>query len=564
MECILCGEYHKLNSSCPCPRCGQCHQGNLCPDACAICNLFHDGSCSGRITSGCSLCGEGHNAFVTCPCPRCHVRHECGDCRSVEEWQFHPSNYNGNFSMMIGSCCALCGVLHSALSRCPCPRCHGMHSCSQCPDVCDWCNSCHEHGCADEICIPCLFCGESHDVIDACFSDNSPRPCSGCNVWHGDDSCVHQPWRVSSRTAVSRRPCHCCNIWHGDTDCDAFSCATAAVQPCQRCNTWHGADVCAHSEILSTEYRPVRISRAIMRNRAVGNDARAMLIDAVAPAHSDAASDRHDVGPMSVSCTHCGARFWKGERIQCCFGGSLIMPEPIVPSSLSDLILSPAVRLHLRSYNMAMAMASVGHEKVGFPDGVFHLSGRSYHQIGTLEPRNGQDLCFAQIYTLDTAVATDRRSQLFSDRLDKAVLSQLHDELVVHNRYVSQFCRAASSDVHELVWSTADDIMGMQMGALICSNGYQRSIVIKRRADENCPYAYDLQFINDGHSMYHPLAYPLLFPTGNSGWFHGMSRCELNGTSMTPVSLHDYGRYSLMHRERSVCLARGEQLSDSF
>ena len=557
MECILCGDHHKMNSRCPCPRCGQVHQYTFCPDACAICNHIHDGSCSGRIISGCSLCGEGHNAFVKCPCPRCHIRHECGDCRSLEEWQFHPSNYNGNFNMMIGSCCAICGVVHSALSRCPCPRCHGMHSCSQCPDVCVVCNSCHDHGCAEEFRMPCLLCGECHYVKDACFCGNrliieTSKPCSRCNVWHGNDVCGHHPWHVSSRTAVSSRPCHCCNIWHCDDDCDAMARGTAAPKPCQRCNIWHGADVCAHSEDLSTEYRPVRISRAMLRNRAVGNDARAMLLDAVAPAHSDAASDRHDVGPMSVSCTHCGARFWKGERIECCFGGSLIMPEPIVPPSLRDLILSSAVRLHLRSYNMAMAMASVGHEKVGFPDGVFQMSGRSYHQIGTLEPRNGQATCFAQIYTLDTAVATDRRSQLFSDRLDKAVLNQLHDELVVHNRYVSQFCRAANSDVHELVWTTNDDIMGMQMGALVCSNGYQRSIVIKRKADESCLFAYDLQFISDGHSMYHPLAYPLLFPTGNSGWFQGMSRCELNGSSLLPVSLHDYGRYSLMHRERSV------------
>jgi hypothetical protein len=127
------------------------------------------------------------------------------------------------------------------------------------------------------------------------------------------------------------------------------------------------------------------------------------------------------------------------------------------------------------------------------------------------------------------------------------VLRALHDELLIHNRCVSEFCRVAATDVHELVWTTEDNIMGMQMGALVHSAGCKRPIVLKRQGDSR-----ELQMIDDGHPLYHTLAYPLLFPTGSPGWFYGMSRSPVDGSSPRLVSLHDYGRYMLMHRERSA------------
>jgi hypothetical protein len=112
-----------------------------------------------------------------------------------------------------------------------------------------------------------------------------------------------------------------------------------------------------------------------MKGRAV-HGASIVETNVAAPAHSDVASAPNDVGSMTSACPHCAARFWVGESIPCCFGGSLIIEEPVIPEALSKVILSNAVFKNLRSYNMAMAMASVGHDKKGFPDGVFTLSGR--------------------------------------------------------------------------------------------------------------------------------------------------------------------------------------------
>lgn len=286
----------------------------------------------------------------------------------------------------------------------------------------------------------------------------------------------------------------------------------------------------------------------------------------MAPAHSDRASDRLDIGSMTNVCSHCSARFWVGETIECCFKGSLIIDEVDIPESLSNVILSTAVQKDLRSYNMAMAMASVGHKKeYGLPDGVFTLSGRSYHAIGTMEPAEGRAPNFAQIYLIDTEMATNRRSEIFGDRLNREVLSTLHSELLRYNPYVSEFCRAAAADVAELIWSTEDNIMGMHIGALTTSTGGKRSIVIRRRGDDQDPVNPNcLHFIDDGHPLYHTLAYPLLFPTGGRGWFHGMVRDATDFCSTTAVSLHDYGRYILMHRQRPTHLQKCRQLALEF
>ena len=284
-----------------------------------------------------------------------------------------------------------------------------------------------------------------------------------------------------------------------------------------------------------------------MRYRAVD----VSCLEVHAPAHSDVASQRLDIGVMDQVCPHCSARFWPGENINCCFSGSLIIDEPVIPDDLRGLILSREVRKSMRSYNMAMAMASVGHSKDGFPDGVFVLSGKSYHRLGvTLAPQFGRAPNFAQIYVLDTDDATNRRMEIFSNRLNRTVLSQMHELLLTYNPLASQYRAAASTDVPELVWSSDDDIMRMHMGAIVSSYG-SRSIVVKKIDPDGRPEVNSLQFIDDGHPLYHPLAYPMIFPVGNRGWYHRMQRRDTSdGDQFHQVTLTDYGRYVLMHRSQ--------------
>ena len=88
------------------------------------------------------------------------------------------------------------------------------------------------------------------------------------------------------------------------------------------------------------------------------------------------------IGDMSITCQFCGARKWPQEKINCCGNGEIqIAPFPDVPAELSSIIYSPHVLENIRSYNMSMAMASVGHSNKSLPDGMFHLGGKSYHML---------------------------------------------------------------------------------------------------------------------------------------------------------------------------------------
>ena len=352
-------------------------------------------------------------------------------------------------------------------------------------------------------------------------------------------------------------PCRACGVWHSNAEFD--SCRSHDLiyivdvpQPCSQCHVWHGADSCAVTkhpfDIVDV---PQRVPVASFLNRA------SQQIESFG--FRDAASERHRLGAMSDKCGFCRARFWPGERINCCYEGSLIIAEDVIPPQLQNAILKAPVRALIRQYNMALAMASVGHKNKSLPDGTFVMGGKSYHRIGELVPRSGAAHRFAQIYILDTEEATARRQEIFNGRLDSAHLAHLHELLVLHNPYVSQFRQAAESSVAELVWSCEDDIAGMLMGAIVTDPGRSRGIIVRRVGD----HASGLTLISDSHKLYHTLAYPLLFPTGGSGWHWEMQRYTADFEPKR-VSLTDYMRHIIMHRDVPTHLQRCERLAMEF
>ena len=236
----------------------------------------------------------------------------------------------------------------------------------------------------------------------------------------------------------------------------------------------------------------------------------------------------HSIGACDVVCGHCAARSWPGESISCCAHGELVLPDfPAAPADLAEIIYSSHVLQHIRQYNTALGMASVGHKSKGLNWGAFILGGKTYHRIGGLQPDAGSQHCFAQIYILDVIAATDRRLDIFGGAaggLNRDVLSRLHERLMAHNPLIQQFVAVARSDVPVMVWKCSDDISTMQIGALVAQAGTRRDIVVQRAQGP-------LMFISDGHGLYHPLAYPLLFPLGTAGWNEDMVVVNAEGTT---------------------------------
>jgi hypothetical protein len=319
-----------------------------------------------------------------------------------------------------------------------------------------------------------------------------------------------------------------------------------STKPCRACSIWHGAESCSKGpQTNSFDLNVDPVSESMQHE----DEPREELINV--------ATAQQSVGDMSITCSHCAARFWIGEKINCCYQGSLLIPEPVIPQDFQNLILSAEVRSQIRQYNMVMAMASVGHKNVSLPDGTFVLSGKSYHRIGTLQPQPGNPHNFAQIYILDTMDATARRLEIFPTGLKADTLSNMHNLMLLHNPYVSQYRKAVEDGVSELQWSCEDDILGMQMGAIVAHPGNLRTIVI-RKIDG---IKNKLTFINDAHRLYHTLAYPLLFPTGSHGWHSQMMRLVPFAHYNKPVSLTDYFRHLLMHRATATHIQRCERLA---
>jgi hypothetical protein len=231
---------------------------------------------------------------------------------------------------------------------------------------------------------------------------------------------------------------------------------------------------------------------------------------------------------MSNVCVHCGARSWPSENMNCCDHGAIVLPHfPVAPAALIAMLGLSNVQVNIRAYNMAMCMASVGHKSKGLAYGSFVLGGKTYHRIGSMHPRVDADHSFAQIYVLDVQSATDRRLGIFGGDaavLRRCVLAQLHALMMAVNPLMQQFVAAARGDLPNLIWRCCDDISTMQVGALVAEPGSRRDIIVQRSAGE-------LMFIHDGHRLYHPLAYPLLFPYGTGGWHEDMVVINAEGIS---------------------------------
>ena len=211
-------------------------------------------------------------------------------------------------------------------------------------------------------------------------------------------------------------------------------------------------------------------------------------------------------------------------------------------------------------YNIAFAMASTGHRNRSLPDSTFILSGKTFHRIGALHPQADCLHSFAQIYMLDAEEAAARRIVATVDLnsvLRVPVLHLLHELFLRFNPWVRQFCVAAASGVTELVWRSDIDVDGMEIGAVVAEAG-SRSIVLQRSPQG------PLQFISDSHSLYHTLAYPLLFPCGAPGWHSNMTCWDSVRNCHSRVSLLDWMRHLIMHREVPTHLQRCEKLALEF
>ncbi|XP_038706450.1 uncharacterized protein LOC120001991 [Tripterygium wilfordii] len=262
-------------------------------------------------------------------------------------------------------------------------------------------------------------------------------------------------------------------------------------------------------------------------------------------------------GGPDYSCAYCGAIFWFEERVKnastrapvyslCCRQGRIKLP-PLkeAPEPLKSLLrynggqASKLFRQEIRAYNSIFAFTSTGGKidrtiNNGDAPYIFRLNGQNHHRIGSLLPLNGERPQFAQLYIYDTENEVANRMAVLGDsskesQIDSNVVSELIKMFDSINTLVKIFRMArdrfSSGDIHSLSLRLCEKQLGdtiqynaaatPQMAGLFIGELGEtdegRDIIVEQHSGT-------LKRINDLHSCFMAMQYPILFPYGENGY----------------------------------------------
>ena len=257
---------------------------------------------------------------------------------------------------------------------------------------------------------------------------------------------------------------------------------------------------------------------------------------------------------MNIQCPSCKALHWLDERLtksskinpkfgMCCYQGKISLPplQP-PPPELYHLLtvqdpIGRAFRNHIRNYNSALAMTSVG-RKVDYRvnDGgspwLYKLNGELIHKAGSLLPpeQGNVDSVYAQLWVIDTEEALDiRMRNQYNRLLDLGTLCTLQNMLYHHHPGVALYKHAYEltsnmprvnqcqilfhfDAAYDKRHYNAPNASVREIAIIIQGDGEDvrdsQDIII------HCKHDGHLQRISDCHPFYPCLRYGLLFPTG--------------------------------------------------
>ncbi|XP_051220245.1 uncharacterized protein [Lolium perenne] len=245
----------------------------------------------------------------------------------------------------------------------------------------------------------------------------------------------------------------------------------------------------------------------------------------------------HALKPVK-DCEHCGAM-----RIQyegpafCCRKGKVKIATPEVPQELRRLFTSQVdedakyFRKHIRYFNSHFSFTSLGVTldktvSTASKTGVytFRAQGALYYKMDDLVP-GGQGPRHLQLYFYDTDETLEHRVKRSPDldiNIVRAILKILED-----NPYVQTFKSIGSVpnldeyrislntdirlDQRRYNAPTASQVAAMWVEGSDPQNTFDRQVVVYGKGDRPI-------FIRAYYGCYDPLAYPLFFPRGETGW----------------------------------------------
>ncbi|KAL6873859.1 hypothetical protein ACP4OV_013941 [Aristida adscensionis] len=248
--------------------------------------------------------------------------------------------------------------------------------------------------------------------------------------------------------------------------------------------------------------------------------------------------DRHHVLRNVPDCQYCGAKRFQFEPPGfCCRKGRIKIHIPDVPDELKRLFTSQIhddakyFRKHIRYFNSHFAFTSLGvtlDRRVSTAAGTgiytFRVHGALYHRLDNLVP-GSQGPRHLQLYFYDTDETLSHRARRSPDldiNLIRNILRILQD-----NPYVQTFQRVGSipnlddyvielntnitPDQRRYNAPTASQVAAIWLEGNDPQRSFDRSVIVYAKGDRP-------RYIRAYHGCYDPLAYPLFFPRGETGW----------------------------------------------
>ena len=279
------------------------------------------------------------------------------------------------------------------------------------------------------------------------------------------------------------------------------------------------------------------------------------------------------IGPMTAICTDCGARKWKSETPSlCCNNGKVVLetfpqpPELIKKLLTSDTAEARLFRENIRPFNNALALSSIKVTERKFKNGYnpsVIYEGKVQQIFGPLQPEDGEQPRFAQLYVVDPATQHTMRvnnmslpthlkpkqidvitqtmknlQQLIND-VNPFVKDLLHvyeipdSELIDGKLIIS--CKERPKDAHPRTYNTQQSFSEVT----VLTNSVPSDLVLRKRGG-------GLEFIYDLHPAAQPLHFVLLFPYGTKGYSEFMKHKDKDQTKR--VSPREYFSYHLNMR----------------
>lgn len=317
--------------------------------------------------------------------------------------------------------------------------------------------------------------------------------------------------------------------------------------------------------------------------------------------------DSYNVGPMNLKCRFCDAKHFAfevtaGDRnafTMCCHKGKVFLAPLSQNSFFNDLYdglksIDPIVKAksknyfeNIRSFNSSFAMVS---SEASIDDrvlqGIYHFKIHNifYHRNGPLTATYGRDPSYAQLYFYDVDTAnTVRLRQQSNQSCDSNLMREISVELNQVNPFVRSF--ATMKEYSERVENANHELsMVITVNRHTDIRRFNDATatdvaVIFKSIDGEPPFERNMiafpktngvvKSVSVLDSALDPLAYPLLFPNGDTGWhvrmIHNVARNSnaRNSNSLQPrnnVTMLQYACYRIALRDDFSLLHHSKKL----